>query len=112
MSLQNLLLCEFIKLSQQKHNIRLSKLIELYYVVFSRRYSRYYTLHRFDGDSSPGSSTSVSSSPPNTPPLLYYDSTMEDDIGDDNYSPVYNDTEWGDDEGKILLLTHASSKSC
>ncbi|XP_032686363.1 uncharacterized protein LOC116851238 isoform X2 [Odontomachus brunneus] len=62
------------------------------------RYNRYYTLHRFDGDSSPGSSTSVSSSPPSTPPLLYYDSMMETDIDDDNYSPVYSDTEWGDDE--------------
>ncbi|XP_014488960.1 PREDICTED: armadillo repeat-containing protein 5-like [Dinoponera quadriceps] len=62
------------------------------------RYSRYYTMHRFDGDSSPGSSTSVSSSPPSTPPLLYYDFKMETDNGDDNYSPVYSDTEWGDDE--------------
>lgn len=60
-----------------------------------------YFIYRFSSDYyrddwSPGSATSISSSPPSTPPLPFYD-VMENDENDenteDNYSPVCSDTE-------------------
>nr|XP_033322147.1 armadillo repeat-containing protein 5 [Megalopta genalis] len=49
-------------------------------------------------DWSPGSATSVSSSPPSTPPLPFYDSLENDENTEDNYSPVCSDTEFMDNE--------------
>ncbi|XP_033361195.1 armadillo repeat-containing protein 5 [Bombus vosnesenskii] len=52
-------------------------------------------------DWSPGSATSVSSSPPSTPPLPFYDSIETDESDEDNYSPVCSDAEMMDTEDDI-----------
>ncbi|XP_043254463.1 armadillo repeat-containing protein 5 [Colletes gigas] len=49
-------------------------------------------------DWSPGSATSVSSSPPSTPPLPFYDSTENDENAEGNYSPICSDTEFMENE--------------
>ncbi|XP_054007944.1 armadillo repeat-containing protein 5 isoform X1 [Hylaeus anthracinus] len=59
-------------------------------------------------DWSPGSATSVSSSPPSTPPLPFYDSIENDENAEDNYSPVCSDTEIMDNEDEEV----ESLKSC
>lgn len=56
-------------------------------------------------DWSPCSSTSVLSSPPSTPPLPFYDSAETDENAEDNYSPVCSDTEWGEYEEGILIMS-------
>ncbi|XP_076675105.1 BTB/POZ domain-containing protein Rnb isoform X1 [Andrena cerasifolii] len=62
-------------------------------------------------DWSPGSATSVSSSPPSTPPLPFYDSIDNDESAEDNYSPVCSDTEMMDNEDEPQEEVE-SLKSC
>ncbi|KZC13265.1 Armadillo repeat-containing protein 5 [Dufourea novaeangliae] len=62
-------------------------------------------------DWSPGSATSVSSSPPSTPPLPFYDSMENDENAEDNYSPVCSDTEFMDNEDEPQEEVE-SLKSC
>ncbi|KOC67114.1 Armadillo repeat-containing protein 5 [Habropoda laboriosa] len=62
-------------------------------------------------DWSPGSAASVSSSPPSTPPLPFYDSIENDENTEDNYSPVCSDTEFMDNEDEPQTEVE-SLKSC
>ncbi|CAK9809483.1 Armadillo repeat-containing protein 5 [Anthophora plagiata] len=62
-------------------------------------------------DWSPGSAASVSSSPPSTPPLPFYDSIENDESTEDNYSPVCSDTEFMDNEDEPQAEVE-SLKSC
>ncbi|XP_012349280.1 armadillo repeat-containing protein 5 [Apis florea] len=62
-------------------------------------------------DWSPGSAVSVSSSPPSTPPLPFYDSIENDENTEDNYSPVCSDTEIMDNEDEPQEEVE-SLKSC
>ncbi|XP_017887307.1 armadillo repeat-containing protein 5 [Ceratina calcarata] len=62
-------------------------------------------------DWSPGSAASVSSSPPSTPPLPFYDSVESDENTEDNYSPVCSDTEMLDNEDEPQAEVE-SLKSC
>ncbi|CAL7947352.1 unnamed protein product [Xylocopa violacea] len=62
-------------------------------------------------DWSPGSAASVSSSPPSTPPLPFYDSIECDENTEDNYSPVCSDTEMMDIEDEPQAEVE-SLKSC
>lgn len=67
-------------------------------IYFSNRYSMDFPRE----DWSPGSATSVCSSPPSTPPLSLYNAEELDENADDNYSPVCSDSEWeNNDEGKL-----------
>ncbi|OAD58302.1 Armadillo repeat-containing protein 5 [Eufriesea mexicana] len=67
----------------------------------------------YRNDWSPGSATSVSSSPPSTPPLPFYDSIENDESTEDNYSPICSDTEImdNDDEPQEEVESLKSCKS-
>ncbi|XP_011645188.1 armadillo repeat-containing protein 5-like, partial [Pogonomyrmex barbatus] len=72
---------------------------------------RRYSMDYYRDDWSPKSATSASSSPPSTPPLPpYSDSNAETDDLEDDYSPVYNDTECDNDEDEenISLKSYKS----
>ncbi|XP_076653762.1 BTB/POZ domain-containing protein Rnb isoform X2 [Halictus rubicundus] len=70
-----------------------------------------YSLDYYRDDWSPSSATSVSSSPPSTPPLPFYDSVENDENTEDNYSPVCSDTEFMDNEDEPQEEVE-SLKSC
>ncbi|KAK1133789.1 hypothetical protein K0M31_011579 [Melipona bicolor] len=86
---------EKTNVSRKRENDSSSKQTELKYnkTNLGRFSSDYYR-----DDWSPGSATSVSSSPPSTPPLPFYDSIENDENTEDNYSPVCSDTEMMDNE--------------
>ncbi|XP_076278500.1 BTB/POZ domain-containing protein Rnb [Lasioglossum baleicum] len=70
-----------------------------------------YSSDYYRDDWSPSSATSVSSSPPSTPPLPFYDSVENDENTEDNYSPVCSDTEFMDNEDELQEEVE-SLKSC
>ncbi|XP_060811648.1 armadillo repeat-containing protein 5 [Bombus pascuorum] len=78
-----------------------------YYKTNLGRFSSDY----YRDDWSPGSATSVSSSPPSTPPLPFYDSIENDENAEDNYSPVCSDTDMMDTEDEPQAEVE-SLKSC
>ncbi|XP_076232608.1 BTB/POZ domain-containing protein Rnb [Calliopsis andreniformis] len=70
-----------------------------------------FSLDYYRDDWSPGSGTSVSSSPPSTPPLPFYDPIENYEYTEDNYSPVYSDTELMENEDEPQEEVE-SLKSC
>ncbi|XP_003704054.2 BTB/POZ domain-containing protein Rnb [Megachile rotundata] len=78
---------------------------------FNKTSAGRFSLDYYRDDWSPGSASSVSFSPPSTPPLPFYDSIENDENTEDNYSPVCSDTEFMDNEDEPQEEVE-SLKSC
>ncbi|XP_029052676.1 armadillo repeat-containing protein 5 [Osmia bicornis bicornis] len=78
---------------------------------FNKTSAGRFSLDYYRDDWSPGSASSVSFSPPSTPPLPFYDSIENDENTEDNYSPVCSDIELMDNEDEPQEEVE-SLKSC